>query len=420
MDERLAISRLHRRLGFGVPPGGLTAATERGLAIERASLLDPAAHGFAPPPDPFEALDLTFEPGNGSTRKLAAAAVTAWFDRFVSTQWVLADRIAWFWHGHLVSSLGKVKAPDALANQIRLFWRLGLGDLRSLITEITTDPAMLVYLDGKDSTRQAPNENFSRELMELFALGVGNYSEADVVAGARALTGWTVNLRNGGGAVFRGARHDAMGQRFLGVDGVDDVESVISAVLGHEACAPFIVGRFAREFLGPRTAPSAVGRLAAGFRAGGYRIDSLLDSVVDELINGTDGGPIVSAPVPWLVAAQRITGARLDPSRRLAALRAAGQLPLNPPTVAGWPRGEAWYGSATVVARLNLALAVAAATPRTNRSLQAATAGDWLALADEFGLATGFGPTTARGLAIADSGEHRLALALVSPEYVEV
>ena len=419
MDERLAISRLHRRIGLGAPSGGLSAATQRGLNVELQRLLDPAAAGLVAPADPFEGLDLSYDPGNGGTKRNAAAAIDAWLRRLTTTDYVVADRMAWFWHGHLVSALGKVKAPNAMAEQIRLFWRHGTGDLPTLLRAVSTDPAMLVYLDGKDSTGRTPNENFSRELMELFTLGVGHYTEADIQAGARALTGWTVNLRDGGAAEFRPGRHDASPQTYLGATGVRDLDGVLAAILARPECAAFIAGTLARDTIGPNVGPAIVQQLADRFRASGYSIAALIRSVAEQLASGVDGGPIVLAPVPWLVAAQRATGAKLAAQARMAMLRASGQVPLSPPNVGGWPEGRAWYGSATVVARLNLAAAVAAATAANHPTRVGAAAGDWAGLADALGLASGFGPTTVKGLGQMPGGIERLTLALVSPEFVE-
>ena len=126
----------------------------------------------------------------------------------------------------------------------------GLGDFRTLLRAVTLDSAMLVYLDGTDSRKGDVNENYGRELLELFALGVGNYSEDDVRAGAAALTGWHVYRRDTT-VSFQPRIHDDTPQHYLGRDGVHDVDSVIDAVVDHEACAPFIAGKLARAILGP-------------------------------------------------------------------------------------------------------------------------------------------------------------------------
>jgi uncharacterized protein (DUF1800 family) len=302
-----------------------------------------------------------------------------------------------------------------MVEQIRLFRRSGLGPFPDLVTAVAVDPAMLVYLDGRESTGRAPNENFARELMELFTLGVGHYVEADVQAGAAALTGWRLGLRAPGATLVR-ARHDDAPQRYLGVDGVHDVATVVAALAAQPALPPFIAGAVATELLGTND-ESVVAPLAAGFSSGGLRIDALVRSTLEAGLAGASR-PVVMAPVPWLVMAQRVTGATLQPGARLLGLRSAGQLPMLPPNVAGWPGGPAWFASASVVGRANLAAAVAAATEDGQPALEVAASGP-SALADVLALADpGFGPATATVLDGARAPRQRLALALISPEVV--
>lgn len=418
MDDRDRIAKLHRRFGFGLSAEDIDAAFSRGLSAEVDRLINPDAHGLPAAPDPFDGLDLSFRVG--AARQAGSQAGNAWLNRMVTSARPLNERVAWFWHGLLVSNLAKVKAADAMANQIRLFWSKGMGDLHSLLRAITVDPAMLAYLDGKDSTGTAPNENYSRELLELFALGVGNYTEADVQAGAKALTGWKVQPKAGGPATLVARAHDNARQNYLGSAGVHDVDSVIDAVVAHPACATHLAGKFGRAVLGPQLSAEAIARLAAAFVASGLNVSMLAAAAIEMHLAGVDGGPIVLGPVPWLVMTERVTGARLSERVRLYGLRAAGQVPFFPPNVAGWPGGQAWYGSATMVGRLNLALAVATATPPNSAALVATKSGDWAHLSRSLGLGSAFGATTLTGLAAVPDAFSRLALALVSPEFVEV
>jgi uncharacterized protein (DUF1800 family) len=416
MDERLRVARLHRRFGFGLTGGELAAAVGRGAEVEVDRLLNPQKHALAAPADPFVGLDLAF--AVGGNRKAAVQAANAWVGRMVTSDRPAHERMAWFWHGLLVSSVSKVKSAEAMADQIRLFWTHGLGRLPVLLRAVAVDPAMLAYLDGKDSTKGAPNENFSRELLELFTLGVGNYTEADVQAGAKALTGWTARIRqNTASAVPR--LHDDSPQTYLGVGGVHDVDSVIAAVTSHAACGPYIARRLARSVLGPAVASTQVDDDAAAFVGSGLDLSALLRTLADAHLAGVDGGPIVLGPVAWLVMAERATGARLLPDQRISGLRAAGQVPLVPPNVAGWPGGSAWYTSATLVGRLNLALVIAKGTPPDSAALLAAKRGDYPSLSLALGLPSDFSSSTVTGLSAVTDGFSRLALALVSPEFVE-
>ena len=409
MDDRRAVAWLHRRAGFGLHPDELDAAAARGPAAELDRLLTPPE---PPAGDDWDDARLPLDPKDRDARRYA---IHRWLDLMVGSTRPLVDRMAWLWHGHLVSALDKVRIARLMVDQVRLLRRAGLGSFPDLLSAVAIDPAMLIYLDGRESTGRAPNENFARELMELFTLGVGQYVEADVRAGAAALTGWRLRPRQGRVALDP-ARHDDAPQRYLGVEGVHDLAGVVSALAAHPALPPFVSGAVAAELLGPSD-PAAVAPLAGAFTASGLRIDALVRAALEAGLAGRSG-PVVLGPVPWLVTAQRVTGAVLEPAARLVGLRSAGQLPMLPPNVAGWPGGPAWFASATVVSRANLAAAVAAATEDGQPVLEAAGAGagplaEVLALPDP-----GFGPATAAALSRAASARERLALALTSPEVV--
>jgi uncharacterized protein (DUF1800 family) len=412
MDERARIARLHRRFGFGLQGGELDAALGRGLDAEIGRLTAPPAAR----PDPFEGQDLSYD--NGGNQKRQHAVVNGWLDRMITSEPSMEDRIAWFWHGVLVSGVAKVKDGASIATQVKLLWKLGLGSLAELYKAITVDAAMLYYLDGRDSVKGKPNENYGRELMELFALGVGNFSEADVKAAAIALTGWS-SKRDGEVPKLVAAKHDNSPQTLLGVGGVHDVDTVVAAVMQQPACAQFIAGKLGRALLGPSLDAAVLTKLADGFRASGFDVRALVLALIDLHRADVDGGPIVLGPTPWLVMAQRATGAQIKPDLRINGLRAAGQVPFDPPNVAGWPGGQAWYSSSAMVGRLNLATIVAAAAPPTSPALAAAKAGDWPALSRALGLPTDFSAQSISGLAVSKDAFVRLALALVTPEFVE-
>jgi uncharacterized protein (DUF1800 family) len=413
MDERARIARLHRRFGFGLAPGDLDAAIGRGLDVEIERL---TALPSAPLPDPFEGKNIAYEVGaNGPKQRIV---VDVWLDQMVTSERSLDGRIAWFWHGVLVSGIAKVKDAEAMTVQIKLLWQLGLGSVAELYKVITIDNAMLHYLDGTESVKKKPNENYARELMELFALGVGNFTEDDVKAAAIALTGWNAK-RNGEPAKLVGPKHDDTPQTLLGVAGVHDVDTVVAAVMQQPACAGFIAGKLGRATLGPGLDAGVITKLADEFRNTGFDVRALALALIDLHRSDVDGGPIVLGPTPWLVMAQRATGATMKPDPRLNMLRSAGQVPFDPPNVAGWPGGQAWYSSATMVGRLNLAIAIAAATPPTSPALAAAKAGDWPSLSRMLGLPTDFSAQSVSGLTVVNDAFARLALALVTPEFVE-
>jgi uncharacterized protein (DUF1800 family) len=364
LDDRSAVAWLHRRAGFGLRPGELEAATGRGPAAELARLLDPDSAGIAAAGDPWDGIDLT---ATDRPRRLALEAIAAWVSALAGGQRPLDDRMTWLLHGWLVSAIDKVTSASMMVEQIRLFRRSWRSWYPDLLRAVTVDAAMLVYLDGRESTGTAPNENYSRELLELFALGVGNYTEADVQAGARALTGWVVRPRRGI-VEFVADRHDDTPRPYLGTE-VHDVDTVIAAVGGHRAHAAFVARRIAVELLG--TAPDdVVDELAATYASSGRALQPVVARAL-ELGLGGASAPLVLGPLPWLVAALRSTGADVT-AELIEQLRIAGQVPLVPPNVAGWPRGTAWFGTSTVVARTRMAALVAAAAPAGSAALEAA------------------------------------------------
>lgn len=418
VDVRLspAAARLVRRVGFGLRPeqlGEFAALGDRGVAEQ---LLSATA-----PPDPWSDTSYAVGPDDagGTRRRTALAAIARWTDAIVATDAPLTDWLTWFWHGHFVSALPEVKNPQLMVDQLRLFRTLGRGGFGDLVEAVTTDPAMLLYLDGNDSTGDAPNENYSRELLELFTLGHGAYTEDDIAAGARALSGWRVQ-RTTGAASFVPRRHDDTPQSYLGVDGVHDVASVVAAIEAQPGLAPVVVGHLARAVVGPAVDDATIDAAAVAFRSADGSIDAVLRSLCLAVADGADGGAVVSAPYPWMIAALRSTGAVVDPRTAYTQLNAAGQVPWFAPNVSGWPSGAAWDNASTVVARFTLAVSIAAATPADAAVLAAAGSSDPNDLAALLGLAVGWGDTSLAALAGLTDARSRLALALTTPDFIAV
>ncbi len=412
MNERDAIIWLHRRAGFGLSATELDAAVTAGSASELDRLLDPQAAGGAPA-DPWDDSKLPLDVKDRLSR---VYAIDTWLDTMAATTEPLVERIAWLWHGHFVSAFDKVKVAKLMVDQIRLFRRSGLGSFTGLLHDVTIDPAMMLYLDLRTSTGSMPNENYAREVMELFTLGVGDYAEADVHTGAIALTGWTLKQRVTPAFVAR--RHDDTEQTYLGRRGVHDLDSVVAAIAARPAMATFVAATFADELLG--TAPAdVVASLAATFTAAVFDLRTLVRATLQAGLDGTSA-PLVLGPVPWLASVRRVTGARLSDrqtKQALVLLRSAGQIPMYPPNVAGWPGGRAWFASAAMVARANLAALVAAATPADSAVLAAAHQEDVGSLATALALpGDGFGQASAAAITQETAGVERLALALASPE----
>jgi uncharacterized protein (DUF1800 family) len=427
--KREAVAWLHRRAGWGLAPGELDARAADGVAATIDRLVDPDGHGVPTSPDPWADVDLTLPAVGPHTsqadraqlraraREQTEQSIEAWLDHLVATPRPLMEWMAWFWHGHFVSGIDKVNFPSLMVQQLRTYRSLALAPFPKLVRAATVDAAMLLYLDGATSTGDSPNENYGRELLELFTLGIGNYTENDVQAGARALTGWTVRRRDGRSQFERG-RHTDEQQTYLGVSGVHDVDTVVAAVTGHPQCAQFIAGKLAAAILGEGVDPGLVEQLATRFAASGLDTRVLVRGILEAGAIGK-GGDSVNEPVPWLVAAQRATGAQVSAGRRLQGLRAAGQLPFHPPNVAGWPVGTTWFGASTVVARYDLAAALAQGVSNDTPAFVAARSFDLDALADALGRPSGFTASTKAALAQVKSDRRSvLALALASPDLV--
>jgi uncharacterized protein (DUF1800 family) len=428
VSEREAIARLHRRAGFGLAPGELDELEALGVDTVIDRMVDPGGHDVpAGPADVWEGVEFPYtDSGRG-----AITAVTMWLDHLLTAARPFEEWMAWHWHGHLVSSMAVVAFVPKMTAQMNLFRTGGLGSFARLLRAITIDPGMLSYLDGVDSSGRHPNENYSRELLELFALGVGNFTEDDVLAGAGALTGWRVRFEETGSAVdpfravayFDPAEHDDSPQEYLGRAGVHDLDTVIDAVVAHEACAPFVATRLGRAVLGPDADPGLLEDLARRFRDADLDLRVLargvLEAVAEDRVT-----ELVLGPMPWLLAAQRATGAELDADGRYYGLQGAGHLPLWPPNVGGWPGGATWLASSTTAQRYNLAGAVAAASPEDNEARRAAAAADLPALADALGRPEGFTAPTSAALsdlaadARRDGGIGLLTVALASPDLV--
>ena len=420
MSDREHLARIHRRIGFGLAEGELDALEDEGTSAVIDRLVDPDGAGVpAAPEDLWAGLDLSGREPE-VRREHTIEAIGVWLDAMGATQRPLEEWMAWFWHGHLVTETRVVQFVPPMTRQINMFRRLGLGNLRDLLYETTVDPAMLVYLDGATSTGASPNENYGRELLELFALGIGNYTEADVRAAATALTGWRVR-RETGEAYFVPRRHDDTPQRLLGASGVHDVDSVVDAVVAHDACAPFIAGTLARAVLGPQVSDELVEDLASDFRSSGLELRPLMRAILE--VDEDEWSPMVQGPMPFLVSSEKATGATLG-QLRLRMLREADHLPWVPPNVGGWPSGTAWLTSSTTAARYNIAAAIASVAPESGAARQAAAGADYDVLADLLSRPEGFDDTTLDALdqlpGSGDRGVSRLTLALASPDLVLV
>ena len=418
MDSRAQIAWLARRGGWGLAPGELDELSRLDPAEIVDRWVDPDGAGITEPPDPW--VDITIDSEN--PQQAFVEGIAAWLRHFVGSPRPLVERMTWIWHDHFAVSARVVNFGELMFDHLRLLRRHALGNFADLLREVTTDPAMLVFLNGNTSTGDNPNENYAREMMELFSIGVGNFTEDDVRAAAVALTGWRVRPRLG--IVELVARnHDDTPQTLLGVPGVHDVDTVIDAVTHHPECSRFITAKLTSALLGPGVDGSLVDSLAADFAAEGLELAPLVRAILLAGLDGA-GSSVVTEPVSWAVSGLKATQAEFPDRGALGLLQATGQLPMAPPNVGGFPPGPAYLSSSATAARYTMASIMAAVAPPDNAARQAAAAGDLTLLADLLGRPEGFGPATQSAIGSLDSGSGeragaaRLALALVAPEVV--
>jgi len=278
-----------------------------------------------------------------------------WLREMATTASPLSERMTLFWHNHFVSAQPKVRWAQLMYRQNVLLRRHALGRFDLLLHEIAKDPAMLVYLDTALNRRGAPNENFAREVMELFTLGEGHghYTEADIKEAARAFTGWSFDPDTRQ-FVFRRLAHDGASKTVLGQSGALDGDAVLDILLAQPATAEFIVSKLWREFVSPLPDPARVRRVAEAFRASGWRIDVALRVLLmqHEVIERNEDNALVKSPVEVVVGLMRQSGGELvAPVAAAVAVAGMGQNLFSPPNVRGWPGGEAWINTTTLLAR---------------------------------------------------------------------
>jgi uncharacterized protein (DUF1800 family) len=276
-----------------------------------------------------------------------------WFREMLATPSPLTERMTLFWHNHFATSQQKVRHASLMYQQNALLRRHALGNFGLMLREIARDPAMLIYLDNAISRREQPNENFAREVMELFTLGEGNYTERDIKEMARAFTGWSLD-RETGTFVFRRGMHDAGEKTIFGKKGNFDGDQALDLLLKRPETALFITRKLWLEFISPTPDEKKVARLAAIYRESGYNNGKLMEAMLssDAFYAAENRATLVKSPVEFVVGTMKqfdIQTPNLRPFVLASAL--LGQNIFTPPNVKGWPGGEYWINSATLLGR---------------------------------------------------------------------
>ncbi len=279
-----------------------------------------------------------------------------WADRMVASNNPLQEKMALFWHGHYAVNESKVRDYRKLLNELELFHKMGTGSFRDLMVAVAQDPAMLSFLDAGVNVKGAPNENFAREIMELFTMGVGNYSETDIREAARAFTGWNyVNLE----FVINEEQHDDGVKNFLGHSGNFDGVEIINLIMEQPVTAEYIASKIYRFFVRQEMSPTLATELADTFREADYDVATLLETMFlsKDFYSAASVGSQIKSPVQLVVSTYRKLGLQDTPGVPdfNVATGALSQSLFRPPTVAGWAGGRSWMTPGLLLERGNFA-----------------------------------------------------------------
>ena len=275
-----------------------------------------------------------------------------WLNEMVNTDAQLREKISLFWHGHFASRNLNIFYQQLLLDTIR---KNALGNFGDLLREVSKSAAMINFLNNNQNRKDHPNENFAREVMELFTMGRGNYTEDDVKEAARAFTGWGANLR--GDFVFRKFQHDNGDKNFLGKSGNFDGDDVLNVLLEQKQTANFISRKIYRFFVNDNIDESKVAWLGSRFYQSNYNIKSLLEDIFTSewFYEEKNIGAKIKSPVELIVGIRRMLPMTIENEESLLIVqRLLGQLLFYPPNVAGWPGGANWIDSSTLMFRLRI------------------------------------------------------------------
>jgi uncharacterized protein (DUF1800 family) len=423
-SDRLELSRLVHRFGLGPKPGEYLQLLAGGIPQARAKILsrrsDPGLNALVTPSFP--------DMGQAPSDPTAASAYWSkvydqietvgvwWMDRMVLADSPFIERMTWFWHGHWATAISKVQFARPMKIQNDTLRTHALGNFKDMSRAMVQDCALIFWLDGEENVAYSPNENLGREFMELFTLGVGNYTQNDVHQAALGFTGYNVDL-TAGTVSFDSQQHDNKPVSVLGKRQVFDAVSLSDYIVSRPENAKFIARRLWFRFISSTVEPPT--SLAKVFES--RDISLLINTIARNPAMRLPQYSLAKSPVEWFVAACRAL--RVTPSKLTSAgnldwqLGSMGQFPFNPPSVGGWPYDQAWLTAAAIPYRMSLATSLVQSghlEPLTSvpKSKMVEAAADWLGVAK-------WSTRTERALNQAVSDPAQLALlALNAPEYL--
>ncbi len=363
MELTKKIQHLYSRASFGLSPDNYISKKGSTLNDELKILFSNAKSESQKPlkndeqfsqmtSKKYSALDRKerFKMNNVTSKNKVKKLRLSWFERMSNEESALLERMSLFWHGHFACRLGK---PHFAINQMNIFRTHGLGSFRELLHAISKDVAMIFYLNNQQNTKQQPNENFAREILELFTLGIGNYTENDIKNATKSFTGWAGDFS--GKYVFKKEKHDFGQKIFLGKKGKFSGEEIIDIILENRQCATFITTKIYKYFVNEKVNDNHIKELSKEFYESDYNIRRLMNKIFrsswfyeKENVLGK-----IKSPCDLLVDLSHSMNLKFDSDSLAFRMYHLGQILFAPPNVAGWNRGKEWISNASLVNRLN-------------------------------------------------------------------
>ena len=355
-DPRMRMGHLLRRAGFGANEEEMDRFLAMGEEATVEYLIEYEAADDSALEKRLSGLGLDLE----KLRDLQRWSLL----RMIYTQRPLQEKMVLFWHGLLTSAFKKVGKGPYMLNQDQLFRRQALGEYDVLLKAISRDSAMLIWLDSRVNNKKAPNENFARELMELFSMGIGPYTEADVRESARAFTGWGLKKKD---FIFRENQHDYGTKTFLGRTGEYSGDDIVDIILEHPATAQFVCRKLFTFFVHDDPEAATLTSLARTFNDTRYSVKAVMRQILTspDFYSSKAYRAKIKSPAEFVAGTVRVLGIETDGRPLNALTDRMGQILFSPFDVSGWPGGAAWSNSSTLLQRLNFANKIATARSRS-------------------------------------------------------
>ena len=358
-------AHLLNRTSFGITePDLVSCLQDKSYEVTVRRLLD-MPHAREPEPLPDFASELILPPKkfkelNVEERKLFSKAKRKqqlalklwWIEKMLATPTPFRERLVLFWHNHFTSSIRKVQQPALMYRQIQLFRTYAVGNFAQLLHRIVEDPAMLIYLDNRANRKKHPNENLARELLELFTMGEGHYSEKDIKEVARTLTGYSLDKKKN--FRFRKKQHDKGEKLIFGQRGRYDAHQMVDLILEQNATAIFVVQKFWKAFVSDHPDQQEIERIASIFREKHYELKPMLYALFtsSHFTDTSNRGTMVKSPAELTIGTLRaFKRTAFNPKIVMQYCRRLGQDLLSPPNVKGWPGGNEWINANTLLIR---------------------------------------------------------------------